>query len=79
MLDDIFAEEIKKLIVAYEERAIGRLDKIIKEDKFLVVSSQSLGNFYSLSYDSPHILNWDLKKTSKLRFRNRRQSDSQCC
>lgn len=56
MLDDIFAEEIKKLIVAYEERAIGRLDKIIKEDKFLVVSSQSLGNFYSLSYDSPHIL-----------------------
>ncbi|CAO3675871.1 unnamed protein product [Umbelopsis ramanniana] len=43
MLDDIFAEEIKKLIVAYEERAIGRLDKIIKEDKFLVVSSQSLG------------------------------------
>ncbi|KAI9289396.1 Cullin repeat-like-containing domain protein [Umbelopsis sp. AD052] len=55
MLDDIFAEEIKKLIIAYEERAIGRLDKIIKEDKFLVVSSQSLGT-YSPSYDSPHIL-----------------------
>ncbi|KAI8583223.1 hypothetical protein K450DRAFT_224806 [Umbelopsis ramanniana AG] len=55
MLDDIFAEEIKKLIIAYEERAIGRLDKIIKEDKFLVVSSQSLGT-YSPSYESPHIL-----------------------
>jgi hypothetical protein len=46
MLDDIFAEEIKKLIISYQERAIGRLDKIIKEDKFLVVSSQSLGMLY---------------------------------
>ncbi|CAM0139200.1 unnamed protein product [Umbelopsis sp. WA50703] len=43
LLDDLFAEEIKALIVGYEERCIGKLDKIIKEDRFLVVSSQSLG------------------------------------
>ncbi|KAJ2964577.1 hypothetical protein NQZ79_g555 [Umbelopsis isabellina] len=45
LLDDLFAEEIKALIIAYEERCIGKLDKIIKEDRFLVVSSQSLGEF----------------------------------
>jgi hypothetical protein len=48
LLDDLFAEEIKALIVGYEERCIGKLDKIIKEDRFLVVSSQSLGEFLTL-------------------------------
>lgn len=43
LLDDLFADEIKALIISYEERCIDKLDKIIKEDRFLVVSSQSLG------------------------------------
>jgi hypothetical protein len=44
VLDNLFHDDLRDVMVAYEERDADRLDKIVMSDNFTVVASQSLGN-----------------------------------
>ncbi|KAI9472182.1 MAG: Cullin repeat-like-containing domain protein [Benjaminiella poitrasii] len=44
LLEDLFLENIKETIVGYEKRNMEKIEKIVQNDNFNIVSSQGLGN-----------------------------------
>ncbi|KAI7904033.1 Cullin repeat-like-containing domain protein [Cokeromyces recurvatus] len=44
LLEDLFVTNVKETIIAYESRNIEKIEKIIQNDNFHVVSGQGLGN-----------------------------------
>ncbi|RUP43284.1 hypothetical protein BC936DRAFT_137393 [Jimgerdemannia flammicorona] len=43
LLEELFEEDVRETIAAYEERCLEKLAKVVANDNFAVVSSQSLG------------------------------------
>jgi len=43
LLEELFEDDIRETIAAYETRCLDRLAKVVENDNFAVVSSQSLG------------------------------------
>ncbi|RUP43283.1 hypothetical protein BC936DRAFT_137393 [Jimgerdemannia flammicorona] len=45
LLEELFEEDVRETIAAYEERCLEKLAKVVANDNFAVVSSQSLGGY----------------------------------
>lgn len=49
LVGELFEDDIRQTIAAYETRCLDRLAKVVENDNFAVVSSQSLGRFLWVS------------------------------